>query len=179
MKQKMGVSKTEIFIIAIILILLIILWFFSSILPGNRSFDIDWHGTYFIFWGRVFVLPVLLSMTVVYLIREAFYGYKRRFQNLVLLTSLFMVNAILFFGVSFLYNIASQTGSNSRGWIIYPPLSAMPRTLPDGAFLASPLFSNISNILLFIQIFFMLILVIIAVLTGKNWNVNKREQELL
>ena len=62
-----------------------------------------------------------------------------RFQNLVLLTSLFMVNAILFFSVSFLY-IASQTGSNSRGWIIYPPLSAMPRTLPDGAFTCFPAF---------------------------------------
>jgi heme/copper-type cytochrome/quinol oxidase subunit 1 len=178
MKQKIGVSKTEIFIIAIILILLIILWFFNSILPGNRSFDIDWHGTYFIFWGRVFVLPVLLLTAIIYLIKEAFCGYKRRFQNLVLLTSCFMVNVILIFGVSFLYNVASQTGANNRGWIIYPPLSGMPATLPDGAFLASTLFSNISHILLFIQIFFLLILVIIAVITGKNWNVNKREQEL-
>jgi heme/copper-type cytochrome/quinol oxidase subunit 1 len=178
MKQKIEVSKTEIFIIAVILILLMILWFFDSILPGSRSFDMDLHGTYFIFWGKVFVLPVLLLVTVIYLIKEAFYGYKRRFQNLVLLTCFFVVNVILFFGVSFLYNIASQTGANNRGWIIYPPLSAMPRTLPDGSFLSSALFSNISHILLFIQIFFLLILVIIAVLTGKNWNVNKREQEL-
>ena len=170
--------KIEIIILMFLAVFLVVLWTTAF---GNDTLDITLHDTYFVMTNtkeKIFVFPLLLLITIIYLIKEAFYGYERKFQNLVLLTGIFLINVILLRAVGLFHTITAKLDSYTRGWTIYPPLSALPKTPPANALPHSSLFQDAWQILLFIQIFFLIILVIIAVLTGKNWNVNKRVQEL-
>jgi len=167
-------AKIEIAVVIFLALLIVILW---TAALGNDTLDITLHDTYFVIKNtkeKVFVFPVLLLVTVVYLVKEAFYGYKRTFQNMVLLTSLFLINICLLLGVKF----AAIILPHASGWTIYPPLSALPKALPPSPLIHSSLFRDIWQILLLIQILFLLILVIIAVITGKNWNIDRRGNQM-
>jgi hypothetical protein len=176
MKSK-AAYKIEVILIVFTTVILFTLW---TVAFGNDAIDINLNDTYLVITNtkeRVLVIPALLLITIIYFIKEAFYCYKRRFQNLVLLTSVFFINLILLFCVGLIFNISSQIGVYNHRWTIYPPLSALPKALPNNPLNPSPVFNNMLHILLVIQIIFLIILVIIAVITGKNWNTSKREHE--
>jgi len=113
-----------------------------------------------IHWSSL-VIPILsIVIALLYLIREAFFKYRRRLQNLILLFSTFFLNLYLFRFIQFASAfIATQT----LGWSIYPSLSALPKAHPQ-----PPQSENILNVLTYIPIPFMLILVIVGILVGKN-----------
>ena len=163
----------ELSLLAFLLVAVIVgFWVATSINSSNSSFDIELHDIYFSFSVRVIFMPFfLLLVTLVYLIKEAFHGYRRMFQNFVLLISLVLINLYLLFIAKF----AGITTSFKPGWTIYPPLSALPKAVPGSILTPSPIFKNMWEIVLSAQIFFLLLLVIIAVITGKNWNPNKSE----
>ena len=168
--------KVEILAIAILAILLIVLWTISF---GNDAIDVNFHDTYPVITHakeKVFALPVLLFVTLVYLIKEAFHTYMRRFQNVVLLTSVFLANMVFIYFISFFHGIVSQMiGNDQAGWTIYPPLSAIPRKFPYQKFPETSVIHSHWQVLFSIQIFFLVLLVIIAILTGKNWNAKQSE----
>jgi len=82
----------------------------------------------------------------------------------VLLVCLFLFNLEL---LDFLRLIAALRGQIS-GWTIYPPLSAPPKEHPDLS-----VYEAMMPILFYSQIFFLMTLVIIAILTGKNWKLKQ------
>ncbi|WP_154402292.1 hypothetical protein [Mucilaginibacter endophyticus] len=64
---------------------------------------------------------------------------------------------------------------NSRGWTIYPPLSALPDNQLSRGPGEHPNFDT--YVITFISIF-ILILVVSSILTGKNWNAKTHEQNI-
>lgn len=155
--------------IILLLSVLLIVWLVAFRITGtamlNRTLDINLHDTYFaIAWSKLIILPYLLIISLVYLIREAFFKYRRRLPNVILLFDLLVIIIILLKLNELIMNIAPATS----GWTIYPPLSALPgqNALP---YPVSPLITTAAQILFYFQIFFILILVIVAILTGKNW----------
>ena len=118
--------------------------------------------------GQFLIFVVLILLALIYLVKEAFYHYRRKFQNLILLTTVLFVNIYFlsitkFFAVWFSINC---------GGTVYPPLSALRDNKPP---MSSSSFADTLSILFFIQIFFVLLLVIIAFLTGKNWKFKQSE----
>ena len=164
--------KELLLLITIALAVILIFWFGSQIYPRNTSFEIALNDTYFIIAGKLFILPVFLGLImIIYIVKEAIYFFRRKFQNIVLLISTLLFNIYLLFFAKFFTVFFAVNG----GRTVYPPLSALRDNNPPMSL------SGVDRrltILLFIQIFFLIILVIIAILTGKNWNINKREQEL-
>ncbi|WP_295675055.1 hypothetical protein [uncultured Mucilaginibacter sp.] len=174
MKSKM-ISKTEIAILVLLAILLIVLWTTAF---GNDTLDLTLHDTYLVIKGtkeKIFVFPMLLLLALVYAIKEAFYGYQRSVQNIVMLTAVFLINICLLSCVGVFHIITSKLDGMQSGWTIYPPLSALPKVRPVNTTPHGSLFDVAWQILLIMQIIFLVILVIIAVITGKNWNHCKRE----
>jgi len=168
-------SKIETIILVLLATLLIVLWTTAF---GSDKIDFNLHDTYFVINNtkeKIFVFPVLLMLIMVYVIKEAFYGYHRRFQNIVLIAAIFLVNIFLLSCVGLFHLVTSKLDGMQRGWIIYPPLSALPKVRPLNALQHKSLFEAAWQILLFMQMFFLVLLVIIAVITGKNWNHYKRE----
>jgi heme/copper-type cytochrome/quinol oxidase subunit 1 len=150
------------------------------LLPPTNSrgmLDINLHDTYFVIAMPALTIRVFLLLTnLLYLIWEGFYRYKRTLQNVVLLVANFLFIIKLFFLATFVFRLPEPAGS---GWTVYPPLSRLgqtqpkpPKTLEEYAIIVS-LIKQITPI---IFIVFMLILVITAILTGKNWNLTKNEQ---
>jgi heme/copper-type cytochrome/quinol oxidase subunit 1 len=168
MKLKPIVS--ELLILAgLFVIAWLIQWTAISVFLGNSALDINLHDTYFVASGNTLGIPLLL-ITVVFAVKESFYGYKRKIPNLVLLASVFLVNIQVIFDSKIVVSLANIR----HGWTIYPPLSAIPREPPTLTTQPSP-FVHLYQLFLSIQIFFLVLLVIIAVLTGKNWNIRQGE----
>jgi len=146
-----------------------------SLFIGNTSLDINFNDTYWVISQSVIVIliftaPVFLMLTTItYLIKEGFYRYKRKLQNLILIVANFLFLTVMY-PLSVLVNMIQKAGGT-----LYPPLSALPKTV-------SPAHHDSNVLYIFMQItpaliiIFMLILVITAILTGKNWNLNKNEQ---
>jgi len=165
----------EITILLCVAVLLIVLW---TVAIGNDTLDVTLHDTYLVISHtkeKIFVFPILLLITGFYFIREAFYSYRRVFQNLVALICVFFINLILLFWVNFFHILTSKIDGHKGGWSIYPPLSALPKTLPENPLPHSSLFHDIWQIVLFIQIIFLLLLIVIAVLTGKSLHIKQSE----
>ena len=151
-------------VLAIAIASSLIVQFAFSVFLGNLSLDIKFHDTYFTAPQSLFLVPFVFLAMLVYAVKEALYRYKRTFQNLILLTSIFLFNVQLLF----YYKIAAKLSILPSGWTIYPPLSALPQHNLTSHPSPSP-FRGILEILFYTQIFFAVLLVIIAVLTGKNW----------
>jgi len=178
MKTK-TVGKAEIMVLCSIVVLLIML---CIVVIRNDALDVPLHDTYFVInHAKEKILPffILLLISVFYIIREAFYGYKRIFQNIVMLVCLFSINLILLFWVNFFHKLTPKLDAHQGGWTIYPPLSALPKAPVVNPLPNSSLLDEIGQILLIIQIFFVLLLVIIAVLTGKSWNIKQSGTKIL
>ena len=154
---------------ALLVFVISLFWFYKTASSGNAQIDQAVHYAWFSLISRLFLLPVWLVLVIVsYIIKEAFYGYKRRLQNTVMLSAVILTNAYLLLALKIIF--AFFTGK--CGVTIYPPLSAIPsESLP----VASCSGVDRLSILFYVQIFFLLLLVIIAVLTGKNWNTKQRE----
>jgi hypothetical protein len=104
----------------------------------------------------------LMLVTIIYLIKEGVHGYKRKLQNIILITSnfLFIIQLTKRLEIVGFLMLSGET-------TIYPPLSALPKVKPS--LKAAGEVFHMERILFAILIFFMLILVITAILTGKNW----------
>ncbi|SHN18431.1 hypothetical protein SAMN05216524_106204 [Mucilaginibacter sp. OK098] len=166
MKLKPFLIELAILIASILLVHLLVIFF------GRTQFDINLHDTYVVSSGSIISLPVFLLIFIVYIIKEAFYRYKRRLQNLILLTALFFINMEVSTFVGSVTQM-SKTVSQFKGWTVYPPLSALPSHQPAVVPLQPDPFSRISEIFFYMQIFFLALLVILAIVTGKNWNTDK------
>jgi len=149
-------------LITLSLIVILIFCIATSAHSGNKLFDISLHNVYFIIAGRLFIIPVLLALiTVVYIIKEAFYVYKRKFQNIVLLISTLLANIYLLFFVK----LSAVLFAINCGRTVYPPLSALRNSRPP---MSSSNFDDRLTILFYIQIIFLVVLVTISILTGKS-----------
>ena len=145
--------------------------FLTASWGGNSALDINLHDTYFVIDRSVINIPVFLMLTtIIYLIKEGFYRYKRRLQNLILIIANFLF-LIVVYPFSVLLNMIPKPG-----WTIYPPLSALPKAEPPYEQKMENTLYAIKQGTLIVIIIFMLILVITAILIGKNWNSNKNEQ---
>jgi hypothetical protein len=173
MKWKPLITELITLIAILALILLVLLTAEFIIFRNTHAVTIQMYTSYFIFlpW-QVFAPPFTVLLATVYLFKEAFYGYKRKLQNFVILISLFLFIMLL----QTFYEIAAQMALIPSGVTIYPPLSAIPQSVQNHPGLLP--FRNILLILFFIQIIFMILLVIVAILTGKNWNYQKNEQQV-
>jgi len=171
MKPKLIVKE-----IVLVSAIFVLIWLIMFKISGaarllNPSLEINLHDTYFVMqWSSLIVLPFLLVTTFTYLIREAFFKYRRRIQNIVLLLSTFLLNLYL---LRFTQFATAYIASLTLGWTIYPPLSALPKAHPQ------PFQSEKSlQALTYIPIPFMLILVIVAILVGKNWKFGDEKAKL-
>lgn len=166
------VIVTVAFVIAIIFSVLL-----TGGLFGLSTFDINLRDTYFVAkfsWSILVLFPMSLLTLLIYAIRSGNNQFKNRLQNIILTSSIFLVIVSLLriykFAAFFELMIPAN---NNNGWTIYPPLSALPKVShPAHSQPSHP----ITHGILIILIFFLLMLVICAMLTGKNWNTNKHEQ---
>ena len=160
--------------VLIVASIFVITWFLFTHYVSNTALDIDMHDTYFVIQPAPIILTAgLLLTTLVYLIKEGFRHYKRRFQNIILLIANFLLLVKLY-----PFTVFASTLS-SPGWTIYPPLSALPKNIPlisEKLYHHLFVLSLIKQTLPFIVVLFMLILVITAVITGKNWHTQPHEQ---
>jgi len=169
MNRKITISKLELSIVLIVALLLILLSSNPVIFINFSAFDVRlFNKTYSIVPAQVLIFVILILLSLIYIIKEAFYQYKRRFQNLVLLTTVLFVN-IYFLSITKFFAVLF---SINCGRTIYPPLSALHDNRPPVS--SSDFDERLTN-MFYIQIFFLLILVIIAVLTGKNWDTKQSE----
>ncbi|SDP87417.1 hypothetical protein SAMN05428975_3243 [Mucilaginibacter sp. OK268] len=164
--------KTIITDVVKLFVIYIVTWLLMCLLSGSwdskGSLELNFPDTYFVIKRSTITIPAfLLLTTVTYLIAEFFYRYKRRLQNLILIIANFLF-LITLYPFSTLLNLVPKPG-----WTIYPPLSALPKSTPDQEMNTFYFIKQMTPVLVII---FMLILVITAILTGKNWNLNKHEQ---
>lgn len=163
---------TEVIILVVIYIVArLSIPFLTASWGGNASLDINLHDTYFVIDRSALAIPAFLMLTTfIYLIKEGFYRYKRKLQNLILIIFNFLF-LIVVYPFSALMNMMPKPG-----WTIYPPLSALPNGVIPTADKGENILYSIKQATPIVIIIFMLILVITAILTGKNWNLNKNEQ---
>jgi hypothetical protein len=172
MKLKPIITEVIILIIIYIVARLFVPLLAGNIWGGNSALDINVHDTYFvinqsIIATLIFTTPVfLMVVTVIYLIKEGFYRYKRKLPNLILIIANFLFLTVMY-PLSVLVNMIQKAGG-----VLYPPLSALPKTAPPIHDDSNTAYTTMPALI----IIFMLILVITAILTGKNWNLNKNEQ---
>lgn len=168
MKPK-TIIKELLLLTSLLAAVIVVFWVATTVNFGDSSFDLALHDVYFTFAGKMLVLPgFLLLIMIVYLIKEAFYKYQRRIQNIILLASTFVVN--IYF-LSFIKLFAVLFSINCGG-AVYPPLSAMHDTKPP---MSSSSFDDRLTTLFYFQIIFLVILVIVSTLTGKSLSNTKNE----
>lgn len=171
MKPKQVISE-----LLIIITTIATTWLTLKLSTNKTIIDVQLHDSYFIMAPSTLILPIsCLLIMLIYLVKEWFSGFKRRFQNLILLTSNFLFLVWLYPISVFIRNLPQPE------WTIYPPLSALPKATLD-------IESRLKNYTLFVKnvklytpivvIVFMLILVAVTFVTGKNWNAKPHEQNI-
>jgi len=167
-------SKTIIMEIAILIIVFVVTWLAAFWVTGAKHIlspilDIGYGETVLVLsWPTVVIEPFLALVTVIYFIKEGKQGYKRKFQNFILIIS----NLIFLIQLTILFSIKGFLLEGAY-LIIYPPLSALAQRSHvllqvDKVFLYE-------HVKIFLTIIFMLILVISAIVTGKNWKSETHE----
>jgi hypothetical protein len=114
------------------------------------------------------LLPGLWLVTIVYIIRTAINHYKNPLQNLILLTVCFALNILM---LNYLRLSAAFDGLSAHVLTLQPPLSNLSKINAHRS--NDSLYGNITEIIFAIQIILLVLLVIIAVLIGKNWKASK------
>lgn len=162
---------------SILIFVFIAVWVITFILTGKHHFlkptlDIELHDTYFVLaWQTIVVEPFLIIITLIYLIKEGIYKYKRKIQNFILIISNFIFIVLL--STNFVIFGVFEAGG---GWQVCPPLSALPNEKPLLA--VTNRFNQIEHVVFMVLIFFLLILVLSAIHTGKNWRAKNHETQV-
>ncbi len=150
---------------------------FTSTLFGNAALDINMHDTYFVgkfSWWIVTFPPFFVLVLLIYLIRAIAGHFSNRMVNIALTAGMFF-NVLVLLRVykSFLV-IENMIRSSASGSItLYPPLSALKDVQKPIKHLQDS--EPFSHVIFIILIVFLVLLVVSAILTGKNWNINKHE----
>ncbi|MEO3404104.1 hypothetical protein AAFN85_09385 [Mucilaginibacter sp. CAU 1740] len=161
--------------LTIITAVVITTWLTVKSLNLSNLIDVQLHDTYFVMAPSTLIFPIsCLLIMLIYVVKEWFSGYKRRFQNLILLISNFLFIIWLYPAAIFI-NLMPQPG-----WTVYPQLSALPNaTITDAENQQKNyalMINNLKHFTPIVVIVFMLTLVIISIITGKNWKTNTHEQ---
>jgi len=172
MKAKSLIIELFILIVVSSLTIAMLFWVTGLHKAYSLAIDIPLHDVYFTFAIKTILLPALsILIFIVYAVKEAFYRYCRRLQNLILLLSIVLVNIWFPFGFKLVRGLTAEMRPSPNGWTIYPPLSALPKVQPNIP--KEMPFEHFFNVFIYTQIFFLLLLVVVAIVTGKNWNPNK------
>ncbi|MDP9078026.1 MAG: hypothetical protein M3O71_11415 [Bacteroidota bacterium] len=164
-------SKSLIIELSILGLLILTICWLTGIFTTD-PFDINLNDTYAVFSAQIIAFPILILVFVIYIIKEAFYQYRRKPQNIILLLVVFFINIGLLMFIKSL-SVMSGLTDNVKGGTLYPPLSALPAHHSHSTSVRYGSLSDIVQILSYTQIFFLALLVIIAILTGRNWNSTK------
>ncbi|PWK77855.1 hypothetical protein LX99_02740 [Mucilaginibacter oryzae] len=144
---------------------------------GSMTLDINMHDTYFAMstspWQTLVLSTFVILSTLLYFIRAAVKCYKSNLVNFILITCNFGLIIALIKIYRFILIIEQTFDANSKGWTIYPPLSALGGHEYPKAPVTHPHFDSYMFIPIII---FMLTLVISCIFTGKNWKTNTHEQ---
>ena len=119
------------------------------------------------------LIPFLLLTVIVYLIRAGIYRFKKQLVNILLIISNFTFIILMLPILKLVLDIERSMIAGASGWTIYPPLSALGRDQFPETFTEHP---HYENYLIAVIGFFLLILIISSILTGKNWKTNTNEQ---
>jgi hypothetical protein len=149
----------------------------AALFIANMRLEFAVHHPYILAnWMALTPAAMLMALIVIYIVKEAFYAYHRKFQNLILLSSLFFEIIILLYAIVL---TARMIALASGSVIIYPPLSALhDKPLVSHPEPPSPAFVDIFQYFVYAEIILLTALVIFAVITGKNWNINQRENQI-
>ncbi len=173
MKWKPVITELLI-LLGILLIATVLPIIFIGSLFGNATLDINLHDTYFIIgWWPSIIIPFFVLITLIYLIRVLAAGFSKRTTNTILTISLFGDFLFLLAAYKTALAFDRMMASLPDGETLYPPLSALKSTRKPVH--QTLLHQPFSQFIFIILIIFLILLVISAVLTGKNWNTNKHE----
>jgi hypothetical protein len=161
MKPKLLVTLIIIAVFVPVFYILPGIWF------GNSALDINMHDTYIVMpvpvlrWlGLLAFLPLLLLL--VFAGRCVVDRFRSRVENCVLLALLF-INEVMCVWLIKVF---------SGGFTLYPPLSQLPQQrMPEVSVFDTPILSTL-------QIILTLLLVIVAIITGRNWKEGKQEASI-
>lgn len=170
MKPKTLLIEFGIIAASFILSIAFVSWITGSNFFGKKVVDINLHDTYFVIklsW-QLLLIPGLVLLIIIFLVKETYHHFKYRFPNLILLTAIFLLNVLIFDAMQRAVKYIPLTSS----WTIYQPLPALPKT--ESSPVTNLLITQFLHILFYIELVFMALLVIVAILTGKNWNNNER-----
>jgi heme/copper-type cytochrome/quinol oxidase subunit 1 len=144
------------------------LCFIPGSLFNNDTLDINLHDTYFVInHFHFYILYLKMVLMLVFLGRCIVDRFSSRVENCVLIIALFTAQQGC---VSLIVVLSKIDLGPLNGWTIYPPLSALPKFSPTtiGSIFTVPVLSTI-------QIILTILLVIVAIITGKNWNKTTHE----
>lgn len=92
---------------------------------GTEPIGIQFHDTYIVLsLGQMFSLLFLNLAFWTYIVRQVKNRFKRQSSNVVLL----VVTGLLILATSLTIKFV---GAMDQGWIVYPPLSALPDGIPE------------------------------------------------
>jgi hypothetical protein len=163
MKSKSIVSEACILGGLFILVLIVVHIMFGIPLLAPIKYEIALNDTYLVLNWRILVLtPFLLTAVIVYLVKEAFYSFKRQLPNWIVLILNFLLVMQLIDHLEF---------SSNPGWRVDPPLLALART--PNAYLSDS--QNYTNFLMHIKvtlfaaaILFIITMIFISMMIGRN-----------
>jgi len=169
MKPKHFIVQFAIIAALLILPVALLSWLTRSFLFGNSTLDINLHDTYFVIHlsRPLLIMPGLILVIIVYLFKATYNHFKSRFQNIVLLAALLALNALT---LSAMQTTGKVTPPNAAGWTVYPPLSALPAQQDPLTLFGS----MVHSVLFYIQLLLLALLAFIAILTWRNWKVEKK-----
>jgi hypothetical protein len=164
MKSKATIIELLLLIVAFVIFWLCVTWFTGRQIL-RPTYELNIHDTYFVLsWQTLILRPYLMTITLLYLIREGRQGYRRRTQNLILViaNALFIIELFPFFVVAGM--MAGWNPELSISVVSASSLASQPASYQTVYWLI-----HFKLILLVILVVFMAILMITAILTGLNW----------